>query len=124
MKRFALTALIALAAASVALLPACTTAPTADQVTQIQTACAVDAGVRPTVTALLAIPGLATAQEIAGVAAARAVIDPICANPAGTPQDNALAALTTASGQVVAIVTTLQARKGAAAPAASAPTAK
>lgn len=113
MKRFALTAMIALAAASVAVLPACTTAPTADQVAQIQTACAVDAGVRPTVTALLAIPDLATAQEIAAVAAARAVVDPICANPAGTPQANALAALTAASGQVVAIVTTLQARKAA-----------
>ena len=115
MKRFFLTlALAALSFAGLAVLPACTTAPTADQVAQIQTACAVDAGLRPTVTALLAIPGLATTQEVAAVTAARAVIDPICANPAGTPQANALAALTTASGQVVAIVTTLQARKAAA----------
>ena len=106
MKRFFLTlALAALSFAGLSVLPACTTAPTADPV---------DAGVRPTVTALLAIPGLATAQEVAAVTAARAVIDPICANPAGTPQANALAALTTASGQVVAIVTTLQARKAAA----------
>jgi hypothetical protein len=92
-------------------LCACTTTPTANQVAAITNACAIDAGIRPTVTELLAIPGLATPQEVAAVVAARAVIDPICANPSATPQANALAALTGASAQVIAIVTTLQARK-------------
>ncbi len=89
----------------------CVTAPTANQVAAITNACAIDTGIRPTITALLAIPGLATPAEIAAVTAARAVIDPICANPSATPQANALAALTGASAQVIAIVTTLQERK-------------
>jgi len=93
-------------------LCACTTTPTANQVAAITNACAIDAGIRPTITELLAIPGLATPAEITAVATARAVIDPICANPSATPQANALAALTGASAQVIAIVTTLQARKG------------
>ena len=77
---------------------------------------------RPTVTALLAIPGLAKAEEIAAVTAARLAIDPVCANPSGNLQANALAAVTGASGQVVAIVAQLQARKAVAAkPEASAP---
>lgn len=87
--------------------------PDANQVQQIQTACAVDAGIRPTVTALLALPGLAKPEEIAAVVAARAVIDPICANPSGSIQANAIAAVTSASAQVIGIVAQLQARKAA-----------
>ena len=103
-----------------ALLCACATpgaAPNAAQVADIQTACAVDAGLRPTVTGLLAIPGLATVDEVAAVTAARAVIDPICANPGGTVQANAIAAVTSASAQVLGIVTQLQARKSGSAAA-------
>lgn len=114
MKRFLLS--IALAAASavvLATLPACTTVPAANQVQAIQNACAVDAGIRPTVTVLLAVPGLAKPEQIAAVAAARAVIDPICANPIGTPQANAAAALAGATGQILAIVTDLQAKRAA-----------
>ncbi len=98
-------------ACAVLALAACATAPGAAQVEQIQTACAVDAGLRPTVSVLLAVPNLATAQEETTIIAARAVIDPICANPAGTPQANAIAILAGASGHLVGIVTQLQARQ-------------
>jgi hypothetical protein len=98
-------------AISGALIGCATGSPDAAQVQQIQNACAVDAGLRPTVTVLLAIPGLAKVEEVAAVTAARAVIDPICANPAGNVQANSIAALTNASAQVVGIVTQLQARK-------------
>jgi hypothetical protein len=97
---------------------ALTAAPSADQVVAIQNACAIDAGIRPTVTALLTVPGLATVQEVAAVTAARAVIDPICANPSGSVQANTLAVLTGATGNVLAIVTQLQARKSGSEPAA------
>ncbi len=112
-----------LAAAVLALaFAACTTtgAPNATQVQAIQQACAIDAGVRPSVTVLLSIPGLATVQEVAAVAAARAVIDPICANPAGSVQANSLAVLSSATGQVTSILIQLQARKAGAVPAPAA----
>jgi len=115
-------AVCAVSVASAAMLGGCSTltgTPTDSQVAIIQNACAVDAGVRPTVTALLAIGGLATADETAAVTAARALIDPICANPSGSVQANALAVVTGATGQIVAIVTKLQARKAAAPPAAA-----
>jgi len=98
-------------------IAACTStgAPDSRQVQAIQNACAVDAGVRPVVTVLLATPGLATPDEVAAVAAARAVIDPVCSNPAGSVQANAIAAVTGASAQIVGIVTQLQARQAASA---------
>ena len=119
MKRFFSTVILACAAAfaitacgTAGTAPAAlTAAPSADQVQAIQNACAIDAGIRPSVTVLLAVPGLATVQEVTAVTAARAVIDPICANPSGSVQANTLAVLTGATGNVLAIVTQLQARK-------------
>ena len=102
-------------------LAACATAPDASQVQQIQTACAVDAGLRPTVTAMMAVPGLVQPAEDAAIVAARAVIDPICANPSGTPQANAISILVSANAQLVGIVTQIQARKMAAESPAAAP---
>ncbi len=108
MKRLSILAVIALAA--------CTTtggqvAPNAQMVQQIQQACLVDAGVRPIVTALLAVPNLATVQEIAAVAAARQVIDPICANPSGSVQANTLTILTQNINTVTNLLGTLNARQ-------------
>lgn len=97
-------------ACAVLALAACATAPGAAQVQQIQTSCAVDAGLRPTVDVLLAVPGLATAEEVAAIGAARAVIDPICANPAGSVQANALAAFSGATVRLVNIAAQLQSR--------------
>lgn len=115
MKHSLLALAIAAAAASLSLAGcAASGAPDAPQVQMIQNACAVDAGLRPTVTALLAVPGLATPDEVAAVVAARAVIDPVCANPAGSVQANAIAAVTGASATVLGIVTQMQARKAAA----------
>lgn len=114
MKRFLLSIAVAAASAVVlATLPACATAPTDNQIQAIQNACAFDAGIRPTVTVLLAMPGLAKPEQIAVVAAARAVIDPICANPGGMPQANAAAALAGATGQVLSVLADLQAKKSA-----------
>lgn len=96
------------------LISACVTqpaAPDAQQIAAIQGACAADAALRPTVTVLLAVPGLATPQEVAGVAAARAVIDPICSNPSAGLAGNALAAVSGAAGQIVAYVADMQARR-------------
>lgn len=109
----------ALALIASAMLAACAGSPTATQTQEIQNACAIDAGIRPAVTALLAIPGLAQADEIAAVTAARAVIDPICANPSASFQADALTAFSSAAAQVVGIEAALSARK-AAAPAAAA----
>ena len=103
-------------AAIVVALTACTTptgAPDAAAVQQIQTACAVDAGLRPSVTALMVIPGLVQPAEDAAIVAARAVIDPICANPSGNIQANAISALVSANAQLVGIVAQIQARKNA-----------
>ena len=96
-----------------ALLAACATPPTDAQVQRIQLACAVDAGIRPSITALMVF---ATPQESAGIVAARAVIDPICANPGGTVQANAIAAFTAATTQVVSIYSDMKTRKAAVAP--------
>lgn len=109
-----LTCIICMACAIA--LSACVTAgapgaPSDPQVARIQAACATDAAIRPSVTALLTIPGLATPEQIAGIAAARAVIDPICANPAAGLQGNSAAALAGAVGQVVAYVTQMQAQR-------------
>lgn len=112
--RLPLLALTAAGALAVSLLAGCANPPTGDQVQAIRNACAFDAGLRPTVTMLLAVPDLATPEEIGAVAAARAVIDPICANPAGAPQENAIAAVSGASATIVGVVTQLQMRKAAA----------
>ena len=98
-------------------LAACTTVPTTDQVAMIQNACNIDATIRPTVTALLAVPGLATPEENLAVQAARDAIDPICANPTGTPAANAQAILAKQTGNIIGIIAALQARKSGAAPA-------
>ncbi|KAB2965827.1 hypothetical protein [Zoogloea sp.] len=94
-------------------LAACVTAgapgaPSDSQVARIQAACATDAAIRPSVTVLLTIPGLATPEQAAGIAAARAVIDPICAHPEAGLQGNSAAALAGAVGQVVAYVAQMQ----------------
>lgn len=114
------SSLLMLAASAVMALSACAGAPTATGVQAIQNACALDAGLRPTVTLLIAF---ATPQEAAAVTAARAVIDPVCANPSGTYEANTVAAVSGAAGQILAVVTELKARQGKSptpAPAASA----
>lgn len=84
-------------------LAACSTVPSGQQVFAIQNACAVDAGLRPAVNVLIATPGLVPADDVAALIAARAVIDPICSNPSGPFEANALAALTIATSEIVAI---------------------
>lgn len=102
--------LIALAGIVIA-LAACTGAPTAPEVQAIQNACAVDAGLRPSVSALLIF---ATPAEVTAIQAARAVIDPICANPSGTPSANAISAITAATAQVISIKTAIDQRRAPA----------
>lgn len=91
------------AAAATLALSACATVPGGQQASAIQSACAVDAGLRPVVTILLATPGAIQPEDAAIVVAARAVIDPICANPSAPLEANALVALTTATAQIAAI---------------------
>ena len=117
MKKLALV----LSATAAFVLSACTTVPTQDQVNLIKNACNVDATIRPTVTALLAVPGLATPAEAQAITVARAAIDPICANPEGTPAANAQAILANQTGNILGIIATLQARKAGAAPLTVAP---
>lgn len=93
------------------LAAACSTPPTAGQLYAIQTACGSDAALRPTVSILLSIPGLATPQEVAGIAAARAIIDPICADPGAPVGTTAAQSLAGAAGQVAAYVVAMQARQ-------------
>jgi hypothetical protein len=99
-------------------LSACSTVPTTDQVDMIKNACNVDAAMRPTVSALLAVPGLSTASEQLAISTARAAIDPICANPTGTPLVNAQTILAQQTGNIMGIIATLQARKAGAVPVA------
>lgn len=94
-----------------AALAGCATAPTVTQVQAIQNACAIDAGIRPIVLELQAIPGLVQPAENLAITAARGIIDPICANPAASPQANTLAALTGASAQIVGIVSSVKQRQ-------------
>lgn len=89
-------------------LGACTTPPPSDVVAAIQNACVIDAGIRPTVTAL---EPLATPAEVLAINAARSVIDPICANPAGSVQANTLTILATNVGNIQGIIVSLQTRK-------------
>lgn len=117
MKKHVLSLIAILACALGAMvMSACSTtgapaSPTDQQIARITAACATDAAIRPSVTVLLTIPGLATPEQIAGIAAARAVIDPICANPAAGLQGSSAAALAGAVGQVVAYVAQMQAQR-------------
>ena len=77
--------LLALLAGIVFVLGACTTPPPADIIAAIQNACVIDAGIRPTITAL---EPLATPFQVLIIKSARSVIDPICANPSGSVQAN------------------------------------
>jgi len=99
MKRF-------IAAVVVLALSACATVPNAAP--SIQNACAVDTGLRPVVSALLATPGVAQPEDVAIVAAVRAIIDPICANPDGMAQSDAIAAVTNTTFQIIAVSAKLQ----------------
>ena len=89
-------------------LGACTTPPPSDIVAGIQNACFIDASIRPSVNAL---EPLATIQEVQAISAARAVIDPICANPSGSVQANTLTILATNIGNIQGILISLQTRK-------------
>lgn len=113
MKRILLIAAAALA------LTGCGSTPGQDgqqpAVSQIQAACAADAVIRPSVTALLEAPGVATAEQRTVVLAARAVIDPICANPAGARQA-AAAGLSNATAQVLGVYLALKQARAASAP--------
>lgn len=95
---------------SVLALTACASVTPAQE-SQIKAACAADAIIRPSVTALLEAPGLATPEQKAAVLAARAAIDPICANPGVPVQDQVAQGLASAVGQVVAIYTELKTKK-------------
>ena len=88
-------------------------APADQQVARIQAACATDAAVRPSVTVLLTIPGLATHEQAAGIEAARAIIDPSWAKRAAGVQGNRAAELGGAVGQGVAYVAQMQAQRAA-----------
>ena len=102
----AIAAVCSLVACSVA-----TIAPDAPVVAAIKSACAADALLRPSASILIAIPGLATPGEAAAVLAARAVVDPICANPDGSIGSNAAAAVEGATGQILAVVAQIGARR-------------
>lgn len=103
-------------ALSVALvLAACSTQPgqpAQDPVEVIKQACADDAALRPAVSQLLAVPGLASTQAVAAVTAARVVIDGVCAAPTASDR----ARLIQATASVVAVYAQLQAAKAASAP--------
>lgn len=87
--------------------------PTQNEVQAITLACSADAILRPTVSALEVF---ATPLEVQAITAAHTVIDQVCANPSATPTANMMAAFATSTGQITQLVTTLTARKTAAAP--------
>jgi hypothetical protein len=96
-------------------LGACTTPPTSTQANQIRMACAADAGIRPSVDILLAIPGLAKPEEVAAVVAARAVIDPICKDPSAPfAGGDPYVAISQASGTLAGVLVQLETRKAQA----------
>ena len=105
-------ALIALVALSLA---ACAGSPQQPDVDKIRAACAADALIRPSVTALLDVPGLATLEQKRAVMAARSIIDPICRDPAAA-QQGALAGLSNATAQVLAVYVAMRQAKAASAP--------
>lgn len=106
--------LAVLACGMLLFLAGCVTPPTPTQAGQIRMACAADAGIRPSVSIALAIPGLAKPEEIAAVAAARAVIDPICADPTKPVLGvDPYVAVTQATAQVAGILVQVESRKQA-----------
>jgi len=113
MKRILLIAAAALA------LTGCVSTPGQDSqrpdVAQIQAACAADALIRPSVSALLDVPALATLEQKGAVMAARSIIDPICRDPASARQ-GAIAGLSSATAQVVAIYVAMRQARAASAP--------
>lgn len=112
MKRSLFTLAAALAAAYA--LTACaafTATPSAAQVTAVQSACIVDAAVRPTIDALLV---LATPAENDAVKLARAAIDPVCANPTAPLAADVATTFSESTAQIANILVQLQARKKAA----------
>ena len=96
-------------------LAACASAPQPPDVAKIQAACAADAVVRPSVSALLDVPGLASLEQRGAIMAARAVIDPICRDPAAA-QQGAITGLTNATGQVLAVYVAMRQARAASAP--------
>lgn len=111
-KRFFTRALAGcLSLAACVAITACATfdaAPGAAQVAAIKDACAVDAGLRPTVQAL---SFLATPDEQKALQVAEAGIDTVCANPSGSIQANTLAIFSENTAQIVNIVAQLKDRQ-------------
>ena len=100
--------LLALLAVGTLALGACTSPPTQNEINIITNACNVDAAIRPLVTALAP---LANPEEILAVTTARGVIDPICANPAGSVASNTVAVLSSNVATIQTVLGKLQARK-------------
>lgn len=113
MKRSFAIAAVALA------LAGCVSTPGQDgqhpDVAGIQAACAADALIRPSVSALLDVPGLATLEQKGAVMAARSIIDPICRDPAAA-QQGAISGLTNATAQVLAVYVAMRQARAASAP--------
>lgn len=85
--------------------------PVQSQAQQIANACAVDRGLRPSVDVLLAIPGLAKPEEVTAVVAARAIIDPICANPSQPFPTDPTAQISQATATMAGVLVQLETRK-------------
>ena len=98
-------------AAIVLLSIGCSTVPTVNGANMIAQACVIDATIRPTVSALLAVHGLANPDEVVAITVARAAIDPICSNPTAPASVNASTILLENIGKVQGIITALEARK-------------
>ena len=111
------TAAALLACAAITACAAFTAAPGAAQVAAIQSACIVDATVRPTLDVLLV---LATPAENDAVKLARAAIDPVCANPTAPLAADAATTFAESTAQIANVLGSLQARKKTAAPAPAA----
>lgn len=110
--RLPLLGLLAAFIVGLCLLAACTTPPTPGQQSQIRMACAADAGIRPSVDVMLMIPGLAKPEEVAAVVAARAIIDPICKDPAAPfAGGDPYVAVTQASASVAGVLVQVESRK-------------
>jgi hypothetical protein len=93
-------------------LAACAASPgQSPEVAKIQAACNADAVIRPSVSALLDVPGLATLEQKGAVMAARAVIDPICRDPSAPLQATAAQSLAAATAQVLAVYMELRTRR-------------
>lgn len=100
-----------LACVAITACAAFTGAPGAAQVAAVQSACMLDGAVRPTVT-LLEV--LATPDEVTAIAAARAIIDPVCANPSAPLAADAASTFAESTAQIANILVQLQVRKKAA----------